>query len=405
MKRPLLAPLVAAVLVVPSSAAAQQHDAVSHHESVRPNYLHELVPQVTSAIRIPPPPPGEPPAVVKGIYLNAWTFGSSRFYALVDLADSTEINAFVLDVKDGTGFLTYESAVPTAIAIGANGNLRAPDVRTRLALLREHDIYAIARIVVGKDPLLAEGRPDWAVQDSRGGLWTDRMDHKWVDAFSDSVWTYAADIAAEAVMLGFQEIQFDYVRFPDEPSERMQHAVFPTRVAGESMRGALRRQLRYLKSRIAPLGVPLTIDVFGMTTSARTGMGIGQVWEDFVEVADVILPMVYPSHYPRGSYGLSFPNAEPYETVRRALQPALERSRPFPNAARIRPFLQSFSIRGVRYRARELQEQIRAVEDLGLTDWVFWNAGGSYPAAAFRPATAAALPGPSTAGPSPDSTR
>ena len=126
------------------------------------------------------------------------------------------------------------------------------------------------------------------------------------------------------------------------------------------------------------------MDVFGLATSARNDLGIGQYWEDVLRITDVVLPMVYPSHYHAGAYGISFPNAEPYETVRRALVDGVERAAAIEGAAKIRPFLQSFSIRRVRYTATEVQAQIEAVEDVGLTDWVFWNASGRYPAAAFR---------------------
>ncbi len=382
--RPLVLLALAVAFTTPKDARAQESANEHHHDAERPSYLEDILPAARETVRIPPPPPGATPASVRGIYLGAWTFGSERFDGLVALADTTEINAFVIDVKDATGFLTYRSAIPTAIEIGANNEPRARDVRRRLATLKEHGIYSIARIVVGKDPLLAEGKSGLAVLDSRGGLWEDRLGHKWIDAYNDSVWVYAADVAAEAILMGFDEIQFDYVRFPDEPAERMQYAIFPSAEEGLTRRAAIRKQLTYLRDRVHAMGAPFTIDVFGMTTSARGSMGIGQYWEDFIGLADAVLPMVYPSHYSRGDYGIPFPNAEPYETVRRALIPAIERSEPFENAGRIRPFLQSFSIRGVVYRAHEIREQIRAVEELGLTDWVFWNARGVYQPGSFR---------------------
>ncbi len=356
-----------------------------HHGKQRPNYLAEIIPQGLATINLPPPPPGEPPAAVKGLYVNAWIFGSSRLYDLVALADTTEVNAFVIDVKDGTGYVTYRSSVPVAEAIGANGWARAPDVRRRLSVLREHGIYAIARIVVAKDTLLATHKPHWAVHDVDGGLWRDRFGGAWVDAYRDSVWIYAADLAAEAVLLGFREIQLDYVRFPDEKAELLEQAIFPAREPGESRRAAIRRNLTLVKDRIKALGVPLTVDAFGLTTSAQGDLGIGQNWEDLLAVADIVLPMVYPSHYYKGAYGFSFPNAEPYGIVRRALEDGLRRAANVAGAAQIRPYLQSFSIRRVRYTAVEVRAQIAAVEDVGLTEWVLWNASGRYPAGAFRP--------------------
>src|SRR5258708_31594961 len=141
------------------------------------------------ASQTPRPAPSAP---VHGIYVNAWVFGSRRFQDLLRLADSTDINAFVVDVKDDTGYLTYKSAVPTAIQIGANRQLRAKDAAARVAVLRARGIRPIARIVVAKDPLLAEQKPEWSVRDSGGGLWTDPQHTHRGDAFHDSVWVYAS---------------------------------------------------------------------------------------------------------------------------------------------------------------------------------------------------------------------
>src|SRR5213596_2108518 len=333
---------------------------------------------------------------IKGLYVNAWAFGSPKLWPLVRLADETEINALVVDVKDDTGCLLYPSAVPTAQQIGANQCVRAKDARARLDSLHAHGIYPIARIVVAKDPLLAERKPGWSVKDrNTGGVWRDRINIAWVDAYNDSVWIYAAQLAAEAVRLGFNEVQFDYVRFPDEPRERMATAIFPAHRSGETQREAVRNHITLLRNRLKPLGVPVTFDIFGLTASATTGdLGIGQVWEDFINVADVVLPMVYPSHYYRGAFGLAWPNGQPYRVVRSALRDALQRSRPHPAAAEIRPFLQAFTLgrRLPRYTPSEIREQIRAVEDLGITSWVLWNPRSVYQRESLRPKKSAPPP-------------
>jgi hypothetical protein len=283
--------------------------------------------------------------------------------------------------------LLYPSEVKVAQDIGATRCVRTRDVRSRLDTLHAHDIYAIARIVVAKDPLLAEGRPRWSVQHRDGGLWRDRIGSAWVDAYNDSVWIYAAQLAEEAVRLGFSEVQFDYVRFPDEPKEAMAQAIFPARRAGETQRAGVQAGIAILANRIQPTGVPITFDVFGLTASATGDLGIGQVWEDFITVADVVLPMVYPSHYYRGSYGLAWPNSEPYRVVRNALIEAIERTRPFANAATIRPYLQAFTLgrRKPRYTPHEIREQIRAAEELGITTWVLWNPRSVYQRDSLRP--------------------
>ncbi|MEZ4456231.1 MAG: putative glycoside hydrolase, partial [Gemmatimonadales bacterium] len=204
----------------------------------------------------------------RALYVNAWAFGTSRIWDLVRLADTTEINALVIDVKDDTGYLTYRSTVPTAIAIGANKQLRARDAARRLHEIKQRGIRTVARIVVAKDPLLARNKPEWAIRRNDGSLWTDRKGTNWVDAFNDSVWVYAAQLAREAAAIGFDEIQYDYVRFPDEPRSRMATAVFPSRREGESTRDGVARNLKLIGERTRAFGVPFTIDIFGLTTTA-----------------------------------------------------------------------------------------------------------------------------------------
>jgi len=349
--------------------------------------LPEVAPSTDAAW--PSPPLMPPPDQVRALYVNAWAFGGSRFRELLRLADASEVNALVIDLKDDTGYLTYLSKVPTAVAIGATRELRARDTEARVREMLARGIYPIARIVVAKDPLLAERKPGWAIQSTDGGPWRDRRGTAWVDAFNDSVWTYAADLAAEAVAMGFAEVQFDYVRFPDEPPSRMASAVFPARRQGETTREGIQRNLRLLRDRMRAHDVPMTLDVFGMTTVMRGDLGIGQVWEDLVSLSDVVLPMVYPSHYAPGMYGAASPNAEPYRVVRRALEDGLRRSAALENPARIRPYLQAFTLGAPRYTADEVEAQIRAAADVGITSWVLWNPRSDYREAGLVPARVA----------------
>jgi len=344
--------------------------------------------QAMRRLEWPAPPLAPPPRPVRAIYVNAWAFGSRRFYDLIRLVEGTEVNSFVIDVKDDTGYLTYRSNVPTAISIGANTELRAPDTRARLRALEARGIHPIARIVVAKDPLLARQRPAWAIHDVRGGAWLDRQGRPWVDAYSDSVWAYAAALGAEAVRQGFDELQFDYVRFPDEPRARLANAVFPGRRGMENSEQGITRSLRLLRSRVKPLGVPFTIDVFGLTTSAEDDMGIGQKWESLVSSADVVLPMVYPSHYGPGSYGFDQPNFEPHAIILRAMEDARRRSSAIHATAEIRPYIQAFTLGPPRYTPDMVREQIRAAEELGIRGWVMWNPRSDYDRDYFRSAPA-----------------
>lgn len=376
--------LLAPILVTPAQGQQEWGDELPTRIA-RPESLISVGPRQLEPVGWPAPPLVKPPKSIRAIYLNAWVFGGSRFYDLVRLADTTEINAFVLDVKDDTGYLTYRSAVHTAIEIGANSELRAPDVRERLQVLHAHGIYPIARIVVAKDPLLATKKPSWSIHHTAGGLWRDRRNFAWVDAFNDSVWVYAGQLGEEAVRMGFSELQFDYVRFPDEPKGKMASAVFSARQGNETTRQGVTRNIRMLRERMRPLGVPFTIDIFGMTSSTEVDMGIGQVWEDLVTSSDVVLPMVYPSHYYGGFGDIRYPNSEPYKVVRRAIEDGIKRSAPLGQTAEIRPWLQSFTLGAPRYTPYHVKEQIRAVEDLGLTSWILWNASGRYDPGSFRP--------------------
>ncbi|MGH7525772.1 MAG: putative glycoside hydrolase [Gemmatimonadales bacterium] len=384
MPRPLACGILAVFLHIASLSAQQAGWGDELPPAPAPPDSLFAIPAIEFPLRWPAPPLNRPPDAVRAIYVNAWAFGGKRFPDLVKLADRTEINAFVVDVKDDTGYLTYRSEVPTAIQIGANAQLRARDIRKRLQVMREHGIHAIARIVVAKDPLLAAQTPSWAVKHVDGGLWRDRLDFAWVDGFNDSVWVYAAQLAAEAVRLGFAEVQYDYVRFPDEPESRLASALFPGRRAGETKRQGVARNLKLLGKRTRMLGVPFTIDVFGLATSAPNDMGIGQLWEDLVTTADVVLPMVYPSHYARGVYNLKHPNSQPYQVIRRAMQDAIRRSEPLGKTAEIRPYLQAFTLGQPRYTSEHVREQIRAAEELGVKSWVLWNPRSAYDPGIFR---------------------
>ena len=353
---------------------------------VVPERLIAIGPRLGEPVEWPAPPLRRPPSPVRALYVNAWAFGGSQFRELLSLADSTEVNSLVIDIKDDTGYLTYRSEVPTAVSIGANGQLRARDAAERLRQLHLKGIHPIARIVVAKDPLLAARKTAWSVKDRNGGLWHDRLDFAWVDAYNDSVWIYAAQLAEEAVHMGFGEIQFDYVRFPDEPQSRMATAIFAARRPGESTRDGVKRGLSILRDRVRPLGVPYTIDVFGMTTNVEVDLGIGQVWEDLVTVADVVLPMVYPSHYYHPMYGVKRPNSDPYRIVRGALEDGVRRSSRIAGpSAEIRPYLQAFTLGAPRYTPDLVRTQIQAARDAGIHGWVLWNPRSVYDPRIFAP--------------------
>ncbi len=326
------------------------------------------------------------PEVVRGLYVNRWAAIGERMGQLIDLAKRTEVNALVIDVKDDRGFVLYKSKVPLAIQIGADTNsaMSHRKLRAILDTMVAHKIYPIARIVVAKDPLLAGNKLEWAIK-RRDNMqpWMDRNGKPWLDPHHREVWQYAADLAKEAYDLGFSEVQFDYVRFPDE-KRLASEAVYPL-ANGRFRAQVIREQVGYVRSRLKPLGMPVTIDVFGLTATDTTDMGIGQKWEMFVDQADVVLPMVYPSHFAPGTYKIGNPNANPYATIDRAMKDVKRRSAAVPNAAKVVPWYQDFTLGPPHYYAEQVRAQKKAGYDNGFQSWILWNPRSRYNEGALDP--------------------
>ncbi len=325
------------------------------------------------------------PKAVRGLYVNAWAAGSNgRMRALMDMALRTEVNSLVIDIKDASGYLSHHTEVALAHEIGATGEIRIRDLPGLLVQLEDERLYPIARIVIVQDPILAKYRPELAVADTAGGVWVDSKGIVWLNAYEREVWDYHIAIAREVAGLGFPEIQFDYVRFPDAPEDDMARAVFGGS-NGRAKADAIREHLDYVRRELADLNVRLTVDVFGVTTSANRDVGIGQVWESMIDRVDAALPMVYPSHYWEGSFGFTVPNAHPYEIVVRALRDAQRRSARVDGAGETIPWLQDFSLGQPPYGAAEVRAQIQATYDAGIEEWILWNPGSRYTEGALEP--------------------
>jgi len=326
------------------------------------------------------------PAIVRGLYVNRWAAIGKKLGQLIDLAKTTEVNALVIDVKDDRGFVLYKSRVPLANEIGADTTrpMSKDRLRTILHTLVAHKIYPIARIVVAKDPLLARAKLDWAIK-RKDNLqpWLDKNGNPWLDPHQPGVWQYAADLAKEAYDIGFSEVQFDYVRFPDE-KRLVSETTYPL-ANGRLRAQVIRDQLTFLSNQLHKESIPVTIDVFGLTATDTTDMGIGQKWERFVDKADVVLPMVYPSHFAPGTYGLGNPNAHPYATIDRALKDMKRRSAGIPGAAKIVPWYQDFTLGPPHYYADQVRAQMKAGYDNGFQSWILWNPGSRYTVSALLP--------------------
>ena len=326
------------------------------------------------------------PEIVRGLYVNRWAALGKKMGQLIDLAKKTEVNALVIDVKDDRGFVLYKSHVPLAVAIGADTNSAMSDKKLRAILdtMAAHNIYSIARIVVAKDPLLASAKLEWAIK-RRDNMqpWLDKNGKPWLDPHHREVWQYAADLAKEAYDKGFSEVQFDYVRFPDE-KRLISESVYPL-ANGRVRAQVIREQLGFVRSYLKPINMPMTIDVFGLTATDTTDMGIGQRWEMFIDQADVVLPMVYPSHFAPGTYKLGNPNANPYSTIDHAMKDAKRRSASIVNAAKIVPWYQDFTLGPPHYYAEQVRAQKKAGYDNGFQSWILWNPGSRYTESALDP--------------------
>jgi hypothetical protein len=326
------------------------------------------------------------PDPVRGLYVNRWAALGQKMWKLIDVAKTTEVNALVIDVKDDRGFVLYKSRVALAQEIGADTNrpMRPARLRAVLDTMRAHGIYPIARIVVAKDPLLAERHVEWAIRrkDDPSKPWLDKNGKPWLDPHHREVWQYAVDLAKEAVALGFSEVQLDYVRFPDE-RRLAREATFPL-AQGRVRAQVIRDQLAFTRAALKETKVPMTIDVFGLTATDTTDMGIGQRWEMFVDQADAVLPMAYPSHYAPGTYKLGRPNAHPYAVIDHTLEDAKRRSASIAGAAKIVPWYQDFTLGPPRYHAEHVRAQIRAGYDNGVMSWMLWNPGSRYNLDALR---------------------
>lgn len=319
--------------------------------------------------------------VVKAIYLTAATVADEkRFNELLALVRRTELNAMVIDVKGEDGDVFYDSKVPLAREIGAVEP--AYDIRRRLRQLQEANIYTIARVVVMEDGILAKARPNLAVRNkSTGQIWRNWNGVAWVNAMRSEVWDYNVAIAKEVAELGFDEIQYDYVRFPSDGP--LDQADFGQPSTEESRVQSIKSFLGRAYKTLTPLGVFLSADLFGLTTSADDDMGIGQRIEAVANELDYICPMVYPSHYARGSYGHANPAAKPYEVITRAMQdgkPKIAQGR-----ARLRPWIQDFDLNDTPYTPAMVRAQIRAAEEQQTSGWLIWNASNRYQETALRP--------------------
>ncbi len=315
-----------------------------------------------------PPKPVKKPVAVRGLYLTGYSAGSEvKLREILAFIKPAGLNSLVIDAKDDDGLITWETDIPLAIEIGANSR-KIKDIEGVLKLLHDNDIYTIARVVVFVDPVLAKGRPSWAILN---GQWKDGRGLAWSNPYNENVWKYNAEVAKAAAKAGFKEIQFDYVRFPEKNIEGINH-----NVSMEKRVNAINSFLTYAKKELAEYPVYVSADVFGLTTTVTDDMKIGQDYASLAGIVDYISPMIYPSHYGPGNYGLRDPESSPRETVYGSMIKGQEKT-PDLKPEVHRPWIQDFSLR-VKYGKDQVEAQLRGLAEAGITTFMVWDPANRY---------------------------
>lgn len=342
---------------------------------------------------------------VKGIFVTGAMAGTENMDHLIDLVDQTELNAMVIDIKNDEGRITYEMETPLVEELGA-AKRYIRDIEALVEKCKEKDIYLIARIVAFKDPYLAQAKPEWCVHNMDGSLFTDKSGLAWLNPYQRPVWDYLLDISKEALAEGFDEIQFDYVRFSTDSD--MDQADFGTEGEEKDRREIITEFIQYAAENIHAAGGAISADVYGVVIDSEKDQRIvGQDYKELSRYLDYISPMIYPSHYGPYNYDIPVPDAEPYRLVLTAMQSSKKvlagilvdtvSGNEMPDytmeelaalqpeegvSAQVRPWLQDFTATWVKghitYGPEQIREQIQAVYDAGYEEWILWNATNRY---------------------------
>lgn len=325
------------------------------------------------------------PEPLKALYMTSCVAGTPSWReSLKAIVESTELNAIVIDVKDYTGIVSF--VMPSLVS--KNGCVVA-DMREFIQSLHKADIYVIGRISVFQDPSYTKLFPELAVKKkSDGEVWKDYKGLSFIDVGAKPYWDYILALSNYAYGLGFDELNYDYVRYPSDGN--MQDTYYTWTMGTTTKSEMLKNFFEYLHDGLENSGAKLSVDLFGMTTTVENDMNIGQLLENALPYFDYISPMVYPSHYPRTWNGFANPAEHPYEVVKIAMSRAVEREQRWlidngmatSTPSKMRPWLQDFNL-GATYGPDKVQAQIQATYDVGLTSWMLWNAGNKYTTSAL----------------------
>ena len=379
------APIAGALVTLGDQQVRADKDGVFHLEGAgetlklrAPGYARREL--ATSELGAPPAEIALTPFMVKALYLSSYGLASKKIReAAKEAIKLNNMNALVIDVKGDRGFIPFKVDIPLAEEVGAQKTILFKDMKAVVASLKEQGLYLIARIVVFKDDPLAAARPQWAVKTKGGGVFRDREKLRWIDPFHQEAWDYNIAIAKAAAEVGFDEVQFDYVRFPDN-----RKVGFAKPANQDSRTEAITGFLKAAHQALAPYNVMVAADIFGYVMWNLDDTGIGQKVDAALDAVDVVCPMLYPSGYQFGIPNYKNPVQHPYEIVYLSLKRAQERTGA--NPLRFRPWLQAFrdyAFRGGDFKEERMRIQIKASDKFGASGWMFWNPRNVYPTGKF----------------------
>lgn len=329
----------------------------------------------------------EYPDAVRGIYVTGNSAGGEKFSSLVNLVDKTDLNAMVIDIKDDHGFLTYKPSDDSPFK--EIGKPYIKDPKKMLKTMEEKQIYPIARVVVFKDTALANKKPEWSYKDGNE-VWKNGRGESFVNPFVKDVWEYNVQIAKEAAKMGFKEIQFDYVRFPEGFERRDSTLKYSMGDYQNIEMDNIQKRVKavtdfvaYAREELKPYDVKVSVDIFGYTATLPEAPGIGQNFSKISENVDVISSMIYPSHW-TSYFGITKPDTQPYRLVEEYAKLEKKKLAELKTPPISRPWLQDFTASWlgsgnyIVYGKKEVEDQIRALKDQGINEYLLWNASNRY---------------------------
>ncbi|OAS84134.1 GTP-binding protein [Metabacillus litoralis] len=327
------------------------------------------------------------PDAVRGVYVTGHSAGGTTFEKLTSLVKSSDLNAMVIDIKDDYGNLTYLPEKSSPFYPISKNYIKDP--KKVLKTLEKEQIYPIARVVVFKDTVLATKNPEWSFKDGEK-VWKNGRGESFVNPFLQEVWDYNVNIAIEAAKLGFQEIQFDYVRFPEGFERRDDELTFNEGKYAKSDQDNVQKRVTavtdfvsYAKEKLKPYGIKVSVDIFGYTATLPEAPGIGQNFSKISEHVDVISSMIYPSHW-TSYFGIAKPDLEPYRLITEYAKLESQKLALIKNKPISRPWIQDFTASYLgkgnyqQYGKEEVEAQIKALNEQGINEFLLWNAGNTY---------------------------